>query len=168
MLPMMARTMAQSPAMLAWLGGARRRGGQRGARVAESELIALPVAQVNLSPYCLAAHSALGQMVGLSPQDVVAARRGLPPGEAMGKVRRRPPPSVWRWRPSTPAEVRDEAAAERDYRTRRRPRCRHTWLSLHHFSAARRSPTSASKSTEISSEFPSAPAERMAICTPAF
>jgi AhpD family alkylhydroperoxidase len=76
MVPMMARTMAQSPAVLAgWAAlDAALAQGVLGARM--SELIALAVAQANSSTYCLAAHNAIGEIVGLSPEDVVEARRG--------------------------------------------------------------------------------------------
>lgn len=73
---MMARTMAQSPAAVAgWAAlDAALAEGVLGARL--SELIALAVAQVNSSPYCLAAHNAIGEIVGLSPEDILEARRG--------------------------------------------------------------------------------------------
>ena len=85
MVPMMVRTMARSPAVLSgWAAlDAALAKGVLGSRV--SELIALEVAQVNLSPYCLAAHSALGQMVGLSPDDAVEARRGHAPRRGQGE-----------------------------------------------------------------------------------
>lgn len=76
MVPMMARTMAQSPAVLrGWSAlDAALAEGELGARL--GELIALAVAQANASAYCLAAHNALGEIAGLSPQEVVEARRG--------------------------------------------------------------------------------------------
>lgn len=86
MVPMMARTMAQSPAVVAgWaaLDGALAKG-VLGARMIE--LIALAVAQVNSATYCLAAHKAIGEIVGLSSEDIVEARRGhaADPKEAAG------------------------------------------------------------------------------------
>ena len=40
------------------------------------EQIALAVAQANACDYCLSAHSALGAMVGLTPNEVTASREG--------------------------------------------------------------------------------------------
>jgi uncharacterized peroxidase-related enzyme len=76
MVPMMARTMAQSRAVLAgWaaLDGALAEGALS-ART--SELIALAVAQANACSYCLAAHTAIGTTVGLTHQENLEARRG--------------------------------------------------------------------------------------------
>lgn len=42
----------------------------------QREVIALAVGQANGCEYCLAAHSTIGKLVGLSPEEVVAARRG--------------------------------------------------------------------------------------------
>lgn len=39
------------------------------------EIVALTVAQANGCEYCLAAHTAIGKMVGLSPEAIIAARR---------------------------------------------------------------------------------------------
>lgn len=76
MVPMMVRTMAQSPAVVAgWaaLDGALDQG-VLGART--FELIALAVAQANSSAYCLARHAAIGELIGLTPEEIVEARRG--------------------------------------------------------------------------------------------
>ena len=43
---------------------------------AEKELIALTVAEINSCNYCLAAHTVLGKMNGLSPEDMIDARKG--------------------------------------------------------------------------------------------
>ncbi len=40
------------------------------------ELISLAVAETNGCEYCAAAHSTLGKMVGLTPDDILNARRG--------------------------------------------------------------------------------------------
>ncbi len=42
----------------------------------EREYVALAVAEANDCQYCLAAHTALGKMTGLSDADMLAARRG--------------------------------------------------------------------------------------------
>jgi AhpD family alkylhydroperoxidase len=76
MVPMMARTMAQSPAVVAGWAALDAALGEGVLGVRVSELIALAVAQVNSSPYCLAAHNAIGELAGLSPAEVVEARRG--------------------------------------------------------------------------------------------
>ena len=76
MVPMMARTMAQSAAVVAgWaaLSGALAEG-VLDART--GELIALAVAQANACNYCLATHSALAEMVGLTTEERLEARRG--------------------------------------------------------------------------------------------
>jgi AhpD family alkylhydroperoxidase len=49
-------------------------GGALGAKLREQ--IALAVAEANGCEYCLAAHSTIGKMVGLSNADVVASRQG--------------------------------------------------------------------------------------------
>ena len=76
MTPNLTRTMAHSAATLGGylgLGGALAEGelSQR-----EREQIALAVAEVNGCGYCLAAHSAVGKLVGLSELEVADARRG--------------------------------------------------------------------------------------------
>ncbi len=43
----------------------------------QREAIALAVAQQNACGYCLAAHSVIGDMVGLSADDIASARRGI-------------------------------------------------------------------------------------------
>ncbi|CAN5924288.1 carboxymuconolactone decarboxylase family protein [soil metagenome] len=76
MVPMMARTMAQSSAVVtgwAALSGALAEG-VLGART--GELIALAVAQANACNYCLAAHAALGERAGLTSEERLEARRG--------------------------------------------------------------------------------------------
>ena len=73
-VPNIMRTMAQSPSVLeAYLGfsGALRRGRLP---VALHEQIALAVAETNACDYCLSAHTALGLGVGLSNDELAAAR----------------------------------------------------------------------------------------------
>jgi uncharacterized peroxidase-related enzyme len=48
----------------------------------EIEVIKLAVSEVSGCDYCLAAHTLMGKMAGLSPEGMLAARRGTPGGEA--------------------------------------------------------------------------------------
>ncbi|EAQ80631.1 carboxymuconolactone decarboxylase family protein [Blastopirellula marina] len=76
MVPNMMRTMANSPAVLEGylsLSGALGHG-KLSAKVREQ--IALAVAQANECDYCLAAHSAVGKMVGLTSEQIVDSRNG--------------------------------------------------------------------------------------------
>jgi uncharacterized peroxidase-related enzyme len=73
--PNIMKTLAQSPAALeSYLNfsGALSGGGLEPAL---RERIALAVGQANSCDYCLAAHSAIGKMVGLTADEVAAARR---------------------------------------------------------------------------------------------
>jgi uncharacterized peroxidase-related enzyme len=73
--PNMMRTMANSPAVLEGylnFSGALA-GGSLNAKVREQ--IALAVAETNSCGYCLSAHSAIGQMVGLGKEGITAARQ---------------------------------------------------------------------------------------------
>jgi uncharacterized peroxidase-related enzyme len=76
LVPNMTRAMANSPAVLDGylsLSGSL----SKGALSAKSrEQIALAVAQANECEYCLAAHSAIGKMVGLSVDQILDSRRG--------------------------------------------------------------------------------------------
>jgi AhpD family alkylhydroperoxidase len=76
MVPMMARTMAQSGAVVAgWVAlDAALAGGALGART--GELIALAIGQASSCGYCLAAHTAIGGVVGLTAEEKLDARRG--------------------------------------------------------------------------------------------
>ncbi len=76
MVPNMMRAVANSPAALgAYL---QFSGSLAGGSLSnqQRELIALAVGQANQCDYCLAAHSALGKMAGLSPDQIRDARRG--------------------------------------------------------------------------------------------
>ncbi|ADG68489.1 alkylhydroperoxidase like protein, AhpD family [Planctopirus limnophila DSM 3776] len=76
MVPNMMRTMAQAPAVLEGylqFSGALARG-QLSAKVREQ--ISLAVAQANSCDYCLAAHSAIGKMVGLTVDQLRDSRHG--------------------------------------------------------------------------------------------
>jgi uncharacterized peroxidase-related enzyme len=76
MTPNMMRTMAQSPAVLEGylsLSGALAHGALPGS---VREQIALAVGQTNACEYCVSAHSVLGKMAGLKPDQILAARHG--------------------------------------------------------------------------------------------
>ncbi len=76
MTPNLMRVMANSPAVLdAYLkfSGALG-GGDLPAKTREQ--IALTVGQANSCDYCLSAHSAIGKMAGLSPNQILDSRRG--------------------------------------------------------------------------------------------
>src|SRR5258707_7778791 len=68
--PNLMKTLATSPAALeAYLNfGAALAGGGFDARLREQ--IAVAVAQANSCEYCLAAHTALGQLAGLKPEEI--------------------------------------------------------------------------------------------------
>jgi uncharacterized peroxidase-related enzyme len=75
-VPNMTRAMAASPSVLqSYLGfsGALAHGVLPG-RVREQ--LALDIGEANRCDYCLAAHSAIGQKVGLSQDDIFDSRRG--------------------------------------------------------------------------------------------
>jgi len=76
MTPNLMRTMANSPAVLdAYLKfGASLSEGVLSAKTREQ--IALAVAQANSCDYCLSAHTAVGKMVGLTPEQIKDARTG--------------------------------------------------------------------------------------------
>ena len=79
MIPNLMRTMANSPAVLeAYLDfkGALAMGSLPATL---REQIALTVAETNDCDYCLAAHSAVGKVVGLSRQDILDSRQGTSP-----------------------------------------------------------------------------------------
>jgi uncharacterized peroxidase-related enzyme len=76
MTPNMMKTMAQSPAVLeAYLNfSSALGGGKLNARLREQ--IALISAEVNGCGYCASAHTAIGKMVGLDEDAILAARKG--------------------------------------------------------------------------------------------
>lgn len=79
MVPNLMRTFANSPAALeAYLGfsTALSKGALSGKL---REQIALAVSEANGCNYCLAAHSAIGKMLGLTEQDIRDNRRGESP-----------------------------------------------------------------------------------------
>ena len=76
MVPNMTRAMATSPAVLEGylsLSGALGKGSLSAKR---REQIALAVGQANHCDYCLSAHTTIGKMVGLSPEQILESRRG--------------------------------------------------------------------------------------------
>jgi uncharacterized peroxidase-related enzyme len=77
--PNLARTMANSPAVLeAYLNFSAAL--SRGALSAKlREQIALTVAQANGCTYCLAVHTAIGKIVGLSKEAILDSRQGQSP-----------------------------------------------------------------------------------------
>lgn len=75
-LPNLVTTLARAPAALdAYLGisGALGKGRLSGR---QRELIAIAIAQENECEYCLSAHGAIGQRIGLDPDDIQEARLG--------------------------------------------------------------------------------------------
>ncbi|MDX2017486.1 MAG: carboxymuconolactone decarboxylase family protein [Planctomycetota bacterium] len=86
MVPNMMATMAQSPAALdgylAFSGALA--GGTLDARVREQ--IALIVGQQNACDYCVAAHTAIGKMVGLADSDILSARRASAPSPKVAAI----------------------------------------------------------------------------------
>ena len=76
MTPNLMKTLASAPAALeAYLTfGAVLGTGQLDAKFREQ--IALAVAQANSCEYCLSAHAAIGRMLGLKPEEILASREG--------------------------------------------------------------------------------------------
>lgn len=75
-VPNMMRVMAQSPAVL---GGALSLSGALAGGILKPELreqIAIAVSQANSCEYCLSAHTTLGKLRGLPPEELAAARKG--------------------------------------------------------------------------------------------
>ena len=73
--PNLMKTLAHSPSALEGylnFSGALS-GGVLNAKFREA--IALAVAQANFCEYCLSAHSAIGKMVGLKPEEIAASRQ---------------------------------------------------------------------------------------------
>ena len=72
--PNLMKTLATAPAALeAYLNfGASLGTGVLGAKFREQ--ISIAVAQANSCEYCLSAHSAIGKMVGLTPEEIAASR----------------------------------------------------------------------------------------------
>ncbi|WLT31622.1 carboxymuconolactone decarboxylase family protein [Geothrix sp. PMB-07] len=77
-VPNLFLTLAKAPAALkAYLGASEAIGTGR-LDAPQREVIALAVAEANGCDYCLAAHSAIGKMVGLDADTLLQARSGVP------------------------------------------------------------------------------------------
>jgi uncharacterized peroxidase-related enzyme len=76
LVPNMTRAMANSPAVLDGYLGLSGALGKGSLSAKNREQIALAVGQVNHCGYCLAAHSTIGKMVGLTPDQILDSRRG--------------------------------------------------------------------------------------------
>lgn len=77
-IPNLFLTLAQAPAALqAYLGASEAVGAGR-LTAKEREILALAIAQANGCDYCLAAHTAIGGMVGLDSDTIAASRVGVP------------------------------------------------------------------------------------------
>jgi len=76
LVPNMTKVMANSPAVLeGYLGlSGALSGGLLDAKTREQ--LALVTAQENECDYCLSAHSAIGKMVGLTPEQIAQSREG--------------------------------------------------------------------------------------------
>jgi uncharacterized peroxidase-related enzyme len=76
LVPNMTKVMANSPAVLeGYLGlNGALSGGLLDAKTREQ--LALVTAQENHCDYCLSAHTAIGKMVGLQPEQLIASRSG--------------------------------------------------------------------------------------------
>jgi uncharacterized peroxidase-related enzyme len=76
MVPNMTRVMASSPAVLeSYLNfSGALAGGLLDAKTREK--LALLTAQENSCDYCLSAHTAIGKMIGLKAEEIVASRQG--------------------------------------------------------------------------------------------
>jgi len=77
-VPNLFLTLAQSPAALKTYLAASEAVGTGRLDARQRETIALAVAEANECDYCLAAHSAIGKMVGLSEDAILQARSGIP------------------------------------------------------------------------------------------
>ncbi len=76
LVPNITRAMANSPAVLEGYLGLSGALGKGSLSAKSREQIALAVGQANRCDYCLAAHSAIGKMVGLTPDQILDSRRG--------------------------------------------------------------------------------------------
>ena len=76
LVPNITRAMANSPAALEGYLGLSGALGKGSLSAKNREQIALAVGQANQCDYCLAAHSAIGKMVGLTSDQILDSRRG--------------------------------------------------------------------------------------------
>ncbi|NWJ41368.1 MAG: peroxidase-related enzyme [Geothrix sp.] len=77
-VPNLFLTLAKAPAALKAYLGASEAIGTGHLDAPQREVIALAVAEANGCDYCLAAHSAIGKMVGLDADTILQARSGVP------------------------------------------------------------------------------------------
>jgi len=77
LVPNMTRAMANSPAVLEGYLGLSGALGKGELSAKNREQIALAVSQANECGYCLAVHSTIGKMVGLTPDQIRDSRRGM-------------------------------------------------------------------------------------------
>jgi uncharacterized peroxidase-related enzyme len=76
LVPNITRAMANSPAVLEGYLGLNGALGKGSLSAKNREQIAMAVGQANQCDYCLAGHSAIGKMVGLTPDQILDSRRG--------------------------------------------------------------------------------------------
>ena len=76
LVPNITRAMANSPAALEGYLGLSGALGKGSLSAKNREQIALAVGQANQCDYCLAGHSAIGKMVGLTSDQILDSRRG--------------------------------------------------------------------------------------------
>jgi uncharacterized peroxidase-related enzyme len=76
LVPNITRAMANSPAVLEGYLGLNGALGKGSLSAKNREQIAMAVGQANQCDYCLAAHSAIGKMVGLTSDQILDSRRG--------------------------------------------------------------------------------------------
>ena len=77
-VPNLFLTLAKAPAALKTYLSASEAIGSGRLDAQQREVIALAVAEANRCDYCLAAHSAIGKMVGLDADTILQARAGVP------------------------------------------------------------------------------------------
>ncbi|OYV02359.1 MAG: peroxidase [Burkholderiales bacterium PBB5] len=75
-VPNFIKAMGNSPALLGGFLGLYGGLSKGGIDAATAERIALAMSEANSCAYCVAAHTALAQGAGVSPDEVTAARRG--------------------------------------------------------------------------------------------
>ncbi|QDT69807.1 Carboxymuconolactone decarboxylase family protein [Planctomycetes bacterium MalM25] len=88
-VPNLLRALANSPAALrGYLDFSGAIGTGEGLTAQQREIVALAIGEANGCEYCLAAHSTIGKMVGLSAEGIEAARRSEGIDEASRAVAR--------------------------------------------------------------------------------
>jgi uncharacterized peroxidase-related enzyme len=82
MIPNLMKVMANSPAVLEAYIGMSNALSKGSLPPKLREQIALYISEINQCSYCLAAHSAIGRMEGLTEEELVDSRRGISPNRA--------------------------------------------------------------------------------------